>query len=205
MQRRHVVKEDLIRMRLPERHWRAKLSKVQEGGKGRPREMLTRYFKKIEKVHSEGVGLLLWGPNGTGKTAAAAVVGKVFRSYNLTVLFLEAASLSQIVINNVQFDSEVSMWDRALSVDLLILDDLGKGGQDSTGFGLRKLDELLRWRASRYKITMVTTNMNLQTLAAEVKPSTMHILKECLYPVLVDGVDHREEVKRSIARDIMEG
>lgn len=205
MRRRYLTEEDLVRMRLPERHWKASLSKVQEGGKGRPRDVLIKYFKKIKKVHSEGVGLLLWGPNGTGKTAAAAVVGKTFRSYSLTVLFLEAASLSQVVISKIQFDAEMSLWDRAMTVDLLILDDLGKGGQDSTGFGLRKLDELLRWRASRYKITLVTTNMNLQTLAAEVKPSTMHVLKESMYPVLVDGVDHREEVKRSIARDIMEG
>jgi DNA replication protein DnaC len=96
------------------------------------------------------------------------------------------------------FDEEQSVWDRAKSVDVLILDDLGKGVQDSTGFGARVVDDLIRHRNANRRITFITTNMTVKALEEELKPSTMHSLKECIYPVKLLGSDLREGSKEEI-------
>ena len=87
--------------------------------------------------------------------------------------------------------------------DLLVLDDLGKGVQDSTGFGARLLDELIRHRNANVRSTFITTNMNPRDqLSAELKKSTLHSLKECVIPVCVDGTDKRSGAPRALAEMI---
>lgn len=77
-------------------------------------------------------------------------------------------------------------------VDLLVLDDLGKGTQDSKGFGARIIDQLIRHRASNCLATVITTNMDMDQISGEMKTSTVHSLKECAIPCHIKGKDRRE-------------
>ena len=195
--RRPLTSEDLRRMRIPGRFWDASLEEIYGEGSPSPRSVARRYMDKLDDMIRRGVGLLLWGPNGRGKTCMAVVIGKEARRRGYTVLFGRASELKSMVIERAPFDSEQTMWSRMLSVDLLIVDDLGKGTQDSTGFGARLIDDLLRQRASERKVTILTTNMSPRDqIPAELKQSTMHTLKECVVPVHIAGPDRREEIAR---------
>ncbi len=114
-------------------------------------------------------------------------------------MFVECASLKSAVIEKTAFDENQSIWDRAKSVDVLVLDDLGKGVQDKTGFGARVLDDLIRHRNASQRITFITTNMTPgPQMAEDLKVSTLHSLKECIIPVRIDGPDRREDSKAEI-------
>ena len=192
--RRELTQDDLVRARIPARYWTVNLAGVQEQVRG----IADKYLKEIGQMHERGVGLLLWGPNGVGKTSLAVVLGKEYRRRGHSLLFLESAELKGAIIHNEAFDEDQTLWDRAKSVDVLLIDDLGKGVQDSTGFGARVLDELIRHRNSNKRVTFITTNMTLKVLEDELKASTMHSLKECIYPVRVSGEDLREKAKQEI-------
>lgn len=192
--RRELTQDDLLRARIPSRYWTVKLAGVQEQVRG----IAEKYLKEIEQMHERGVGLLLWGANGVGKTSLSVVIGKEYRRRGQSLLFLESAELKGAIIHNEAFDEEQTLWERAKSVDVLLIDDLGKGVQDSTGFGARVLDELIRHRNANRRITFITTNMTLKVLEDELKASTMHSLKECIYPVRVSGEDLRDKLKQEI-------
>lgn len=192
--RRELTEDDLLRARIPRRYWEARLSDAQDTVQAIAR----RYIANFVTMHERGVGLLLWGANGVGKTSIAVVLGKEYRRRGHSLLFLEAAEIKGAVINSEMFDEEQTLWERAKSVDVLMIDDLGKGVQDSTGFGARVLDELIRHRNANKRVTFITTNMTLKLLEDELKASTMHSLKECIFPVKVSGEDLREKSKQEI-------
>ncbi len=127
------------------------------------------------------------------------VIGKEYRRRGSTVLFMACAEIKSAIIEKTEFDNERTLWERARAVDVLILDDLGKGVQDRTGFGARALDELLRGRNADQLVTFITTNMAPgEQLQEELKASTLHSLKESMIPVKISGVDRRDETRDEI-------
>ncbi len=194
---RKLTESDLVRMRIPKRHWHARPDHVSDdtvqGASMSVREAMRRYVDKIDEVVKLGQGLLLWGANGTGKSSIAVILGKEFRRRGYPVLYMEAADMKRVVVDREMFDDEQLFWDRALNVSVLILDDLGKGCVDGTGFGMRLLDELIRHRNAHKLVTIITTNWRTKELASEVMASTAASLKEHVHPVEVVGVDQRDD------------
>lgn len=203
--RRELTREDMERMRIPLRYWKvsydgisAERSRVSPSAPS-AQEFVRSYLERIDEMAADGVGLLLHGANGRGKTSIAVVIAKEFRRRGRRVLFIEAAALKQYVINKVYFDGDEGelYWDRAMSVDVLIIDDFGKGTQDKTGFGARLFDELIRHRNAEKLVTFLTTNMTPRpgapnSLGEELLESTLHSLKECVIPVEIIGEDRRD-------------
>jgi len=201
--RRSLTEVDLKRMGLPARYWSVDCDGITDIANSRgvsPRDVTISYLRKIDDMYRRGLGILLWGSNGVGKTSIAAVIAKEFRRRYHTVLFMEAASLKSKVINKEHFDEDNTYWQRAMDVDVLVLDDLGKGVADSKDFGKNLIDELIRSRNANKKVTMITTNMVLKgssnDLDSVFKKSTVHSLKEHVLAVHIAGADQREKIKR---------
>jgi DNA replication protein DnaC len=193
---RELDQEDYERMMLPRRFWTCTPEGVSREFDASESEMsafdfLSRYFENFETYLNMGCGALLWGNNGCGKTGIAALIAKMARRAKRVVLFVAAADLKRMVIDKDAFDESESMWDRACSVDLLVLDDLGKGTEDRTGFGMRLLDDLIRKRSAASKVTIITTNTNPDSLEEILKLSTKETLKECTIVFQVTGPDLR--------------
>jgi DNA replication protein DnaC len=196
-------------MRIPARYWGVTYREISDGVH---KDIVQKYLRNLEDMTTRGVGLLLYGPNGRGKTGIAVVIAKELRRRGKTVLFLEAADLKRAVIDKIQFDATTSIFERARTVDALVLDDLGKGVQDGTGFGARLIDELIRYRNARKLLLFLTMNARpvrrnddeASQLEEELKASTMHTLKECVVPVEVLGLDFRDPVKNEL-RELLVG
>jgi DNA replication protein DnaC len=201
---RRLTDSDLVRMRVPRRYWTVACDGIPDGktvGHGVSTQQAARnYMRQIDEMRRQGRGLLLWGGNGTGKTCMAIVIAKEFRRRGYPVLFMAAADIKRMVVEREMFDEDQTFWDRALNVDVLVIDDLGKGSQDSTGFGARMFDELIRHRNASKLVTIITTNMNQKDLAEELKVSTMSSLKEHVFPIHVSGIDRRDAVADGIAQ-----
>jgi len=196
--RRELTGRDLERMRIPQRYWEVQFDRISDdrvpGAGMSSKEMIGNYIRNIPEAWKSGGGLVLWGSNGSGKTAASVVLAKEFRRRGHTVLFQEAAALKRMVIDREHFDEDETYWDRARTVDVLVVDDFGKGIIDSTGFGASIFDELIRARNSRKLVTIITSNLSIQKWSKKVKDgglelskSTMGSLIECAYPVHVVG------------------
>jgi DNA replication protein DnaC len=197
---RALDQQDLERMLLPRRFWDCTAEEVCDDSSDElsAREFLRRYFAEFEAYLDMGVGVLLWGANGRGKTGMAAVIAKMARRMARLVLFVECSDLKRMAIDRVVFDEDQTMWERARQVDVLILDDLGKGTTDRTGYGARLVDELIRSRSANLKVTIITTNLNPVALKGALKESTSHTLVDCVIPFHVEGPDRRQTDKERI-------
>ena len=211
-QRRKLTEEDLRRMRLPERFWRATWDQCSRETKEDVRNgkksvtpslhnVVESSIRNLDAMYRSGVGIMLWGDNGRGKTSALAVIGKEFRRRGCTVLFTTAEGLRSSVLQKVNFDLEQTMWERAISVDVLILDDLGKEHRDQQGFGERLFEDLIRQRTAAKRVTLITTNMSpaqMQDPVTGYKVSMLKVMKESVTPIMAVGAtDFRDESARN--------
>lgn len=206
---RKLTNHDLQVMRLPQRFWASSFEHI-VGDMTRqdsPKRMIAGYLSNLQKMREIGAGLVLWGPNGTGKTSIGSVILKASRRAGRTSMFLESAVIKTIVINKEMHDAESreTVWARAHKVDFLLLDDLGKGSHDSTGFGERLIDELIRSRYSNQRPTIITTNVNKSRLSEIIKPSTLHTLKGSCANLLIDEHDYRISEGRDLRDLLMNG
>lgn len=198
--RRPLEKSDMERMRIPERFWKASLSKIseQENEDGVSlKRVVNGYLKNFDKLMAEGYGLLLWGKNGVGKTSAAAALAMEARRRCRTVLMISAADYVESMIDNIMFDSHMKIVDRAKNVEMLVMDDFGKVFRDDKGWTDKIFELLFRYRSARLKSNIVTMNYSMIDFVEDCKnngqPSLIHVLKEILLPIEVAGPDRREE------------
>lgn len=194
MDKRKLNESDMILMRIPRRYWECSYKGINKVN----RKYIDDYLKHRQELIDKGVGLLFWGDNGKGKTGASVVLAKELKRHYHKVLFVEASNLKNIVVNKVYYDEYTTLWQKIQSVEVLFLDDLGKGTLDKTGFGVRLIDGLIRHRNANKDPTFVTTNMNDKQIKEFLKKSTIHTFKECLFPVFFKGEDLREKNKREI-------
>lgn len=221
LRRRALTKEDLVRMRIPSRYWEVTLEQISDEetynddlqvSMASPKNIAKRYMRGLLDMRRRGLGLLLWGPNGTGKTSLAVVVAKEFRRQFNTVLYVAAADLKRLVAAKEHFDEDETYWQRAIGVDVLLLDDFGKGSQDSKGFGKSIVDELIRERNAAQRVTIITTNLSLDSglengdmsLRKYLMVSTMDSLKEHVIPVQMEGDTRRGEAAKWAAEKLLQ-
>lgn len=203
IKRRSLTIDDMDRMRIPERYWEASFDqisgKVVEAGADLS-SIVRRYIENMDAMRAAGCSMILHGANGTGKTCASVVIAKEYRRRGHRVLFISAAELRNMVIRGEMFDDSQTMWERAKTVDVLVIDDFGKGGSDSTGYGMSLFDDLIRARNSRKLVTLITANLSPNKWEAEIglKRSTVHTLRECTVPVMIAGVNRRNETARDL-------
>lgn len=185
-----VTRSMIRRMRIPEIHWSASLGSIDPAFSGAYVEAITRYITRIREMVLKGVGLLLHGPHGSGKTALAALVLLGVRALKGDGLFLEAGEVTQTAFGSM-FDDETTMLEQARQVEMLVIDDYG--ADHWSEFGARTIENLVRHRVANLKPLIVTTNLQMPSFAHRVGKGVMELLKAHTVPMLVEGLQWRKE------------
>ena len=199
-----LTKAHMELMQIPRRFWEVDFESIPDcEGKA----TLRSYLRNIEEMLDRGEGLMLWGPNGHGKTSAAVLVGMEARRRGASVLFVQAETLRASVLDGTMFSDEKTLIERAREVDLLILDDLGKEHSGETGFSERLFENLIRGRSASKKVTLVTTNLPLKprgdkssepSLKGKYIPSMLEVMREAMYPVLLKTHNWRDRAQENM-------
>lgn len=158
--RRPLTREHLERMAVPACLWRSRFDAVPESG----RTLLGAYIARLDEMVDRGIGLLILGAAGVGKSGALAVVGKEARARGHTALYTTVWDLREAVRARAPFDNDETMFDRARGVGVLMLDNLRAEDGAEMVFNRRSLEELLSERANRARPTLVTTRMTLREI-----------------------------------------
>ena len=146
-----------------------------------------RYVEKWDEVSEKNLGLLLYGPTGTGKTFAAMCIASALLSRGCSV----AAASIPSVIGDLQ---ETNAFLRAMAdADVVVLDDIGAERQSS--YGMERVYAVVDARYRAKKPLIVTTNLDISELEGAETDAHKRIydrICEMCVPMRVDGSNRRK-------------
>ena len=151
-----------------------------------------QYVEHWPEMRRENIGLLFWGPSGTGKTFAAACIANalVEREVGVRMITLGDALVQLFGMNG---EERVRYLESLSSCGLLILDDFGV--ERRTPYAREQVYEIVNRRYLSGRPMVVTTNLTLKELKnADRDDSRIHdrVLERCV-PVCFDGTSLRQE------------
>lgn len=199
----HLTRLHLEASDLPRKYWEASLARVPDSLAYKAK--IERYIRKMNELIPKGKGLLLHGPNRRGKTSIAAILLKEAIRCRFDAHFIRGADLIDATFKHRMIDDDTSVIDVIRDVDLLVIDDVGKSIIESrTGSLEAVFDNTLRARESELKATIITTNLPQRDQVEVFKPSMVELMKECMFPILVDGHSFMEEERTTLSDALAE-
>ena len=150
------------------------------------------YAQNWDEFKKAGIGLLLFGNVGTGKSYAAGCVANALIDRLESVLFVGMSD----VVNRMQgnFGADRDHYMKSLMrPDLLILDDLG--AERNTSFGKERVFDVVDKRLLTGKPMIVTTNIPLSVMKQAVDLDDRRIydrILEVCVPIMFDGDSFRK-------------
>lgn len=163
-------------------------------------EYARRYVEHWPEMRKENMGLLFWGPAGTGKTFAAACIANalVEREVGVRLITLGEALLN---LYGMSGEERIGYLEVLTTCGLLILDDFGV--ERRTPYAREQVYEIINRRYLSGRPMIVTTNLTLEELKhADRDDERIHdrVLERCV-PVCFNGPSlRRENAARKIRR-----
>lgn len=195
---RELDQGDMLRMNVGELHWEAQFDLISD--KLPHKRFVRKFLESIADHIFEGRGLLLWGGYGTGKTAIGAIICKEVVKRLGTAYLVSAMDLADAVIGKEWFDKDETVAQRLLSVNLLVIDELGGGQSDRTGWNKAYVERIVRTRTRVRQSTICISNLDLADLKAHYGGGLMAIMGEKIYPVEVKGKNWRDDKRNDLKR-----
>ena len=155
-------------------------------------ELAQGFVEHWDKFRSNGMGLLLFGDVGTGKSYAAGCIANALIEKGHSVRFV---GLSDVVnrMQGVYGRDRDDYMESLLKPELLILDDLGS--ERNTSFGREQVFDVINKRTLSGKPLIVTTNIPLHVMqsAIDIQERRIYdrILEVCV-PIRFDGENFRK-------------
>lgn len=151
-----------------------------------------RYVEHWPEMRRENMGLLFWGPAGTGKTFAAACIANalVDREVGVRLITLGEALLN---LYGMAGDERIRYLEVLTTCGLLILDDFGV--ERRTPYAREQVYEIINRRYLSGRPMVVTTNLTLDELKnADRDDGRIHdrVLERCV-PVCFNGTSLRQD------------
>lgn len=148
-----------------------------------------------------GKGMLLHGPNGTGKTTlAAAVLTEVqYLKPSYSIFYTKFSDWQQALTavfdrDNVEKTTAAqNLLDCALKSMVVVIDDMGQEHRSSSGFTESKVHEFLRARYEAAHPTIITTNMDSNQLLSSYGVSFDSFKHQAFDISLMAGRDLRKK------------
>ncbi len=141
----------------------------------------------------KGEGIWFMGDVGTGKTTLAMLVSKAAMEADRTVAIYSLPRLLGLLRDSYGDDAEFSLTeliDRLCSVDLLHVDDVG--AEQTSPWVLEQLYTIVNTRYEDGRAMLLTTNLGMDALEAQIGKRTVSRLSEmCGLPLRMDGSDQR--------------
>lgn len=123
------------------------------------------YADNWSSVRMNNIGLLLWGPPGTGKTFAAGCIANALLEmpgfHSPTVMMVTFGTVLRLLLAKSPLEKE-EYFQKLMGCSLLILDDFGMERQ--TEYAREQVFNIIDGRCQIKRPMVITTNLTLQQL-----------------------------------------
>jgi len=163
------------------------------------------YIKKINEFRKKGVGLYLWGIEGTAKTYLACVVLVCALKNNYSAYFTTMDDIMDIAVKPKfgKFDEYNSFQDTVYKSEFLCIDDIGfsyKPARDEIPYVDSLFFKLIRHRTSNMLPILFTSQKSIIDLAgsSHLGDRTISVLKGHVKKIQFTGKSFRDGLEKSI-------
>lgn len=196
--------EDRVKnLRIPARYRDKDLSNYDKSkGDETAFEAVEHWCSTIERNHSEGMGLYLYGHTGVGKThLAQGAALQVIRNHNLSGIFITADRYIEMVYDEMRNDGDLPepysdpflLKYMRRTFDILVLDGLGSE-RATTEFARNAIISLIDNRYEERLITVVTSILPPAELSRTYGKRLLSIIQESCFLINVEGQDYRKVI-----------
>lgn len=187
----------------------ADMTGVEPGGSA----LIMEWFQNRDAYIHRGLGLVLHGEGGTGKTSSAIMILKRVLSDGGDGFFVTFSDLLRLQSNGFKDKAEQDWFlKRIRSAGLLVIDDLGKesktrtmeGGklrETTTSYAEGSIDSILRSRVQSQLSTIITTNVDLSSAATGYSQSTFDLLLESSLSHKFVGESYRTQILNRVREE----
>ena len=156
------------------------------------RDKVRKYLEKMDEMLENGIGLFLYSDeNSTGKTSIAVLALKQALRLRRTAYFEESVRLKAALIRAEEFEENTPIERRIRTVDLLVLDDVGKEYRTESGFAENTIESVLRDRSQSMRLTIMTSNLKPNKIEQVYSADLAALLRETMIPLRISGYDWR--------------
>lgn len=148
----------------------------------------------IADVVRKGLSISLFGTRGCGKTTLTIYTLKAGLRAGFSGYFILMESLLSLIKESFDSADAKERLKDIRSVDILVLDDLGREYVAKQEFVVARLDELFRWRDSMGLSTLFSSNLSGEEFRARYGGGIISLLSNTNKPLHIKGDDLRSKL-----------
>lgn len=169
-----------------------------------------KYLKKSKIVAREGLGIYLWGSNGTGKSHLMNCSFKKLIDDHHKVRIYSMDEIVDKFTSSWYSDEDKKELDNVLrNIDFLGIDEFGKNvDKDGNPIYLpelvkRVMESVIRFRVQMKKPIWFASNTDPKYVKDVFSEDIASLLREAVVPICVRGDDFRREIQRRNKRKFL--
>lgn len=173
-------------------------------------KMVRNYIRKSDEFVNDGLGMYLWGSNGTGKSHLLNCAFKRFIEKGYTVRLFSMDELVDKYTSSWYSDEQKQDLTKILrDVQFLGIDEFGKN-VDLSGeplpipdFVKRVIESVVRYRVQMKRPLWITSNTEPKYVKKVFSEDVASLLSEAVVTVCVTGGDFRKTIASRNKRKLM--
>jgi len=184
---------ELTHANIPREYWALSLEEIETDAAAK--RLVATYIENMRNALDQGLGMVLLGPLGVGKTSLMCAVGKEALLRGVPAYY----TTTQALLDSLKpgADEEHGAAARAKAARVVLLDELDKvylkAGSD---WARGRIEELLRGGIPHHTAFLIGTNLEEEGIAESFGASVASLVRGHLKMVNLSGADRRDGMQR---------
>lgn len=166
-------------------------------GDGLALRKVQEYIQHIESAYKNGLGMVFYGNNGTGKSMLSVQILRAALSRGYSIRFITMAEVTALMKSKIDKpDIDGKFYeDKVKNAEFLCLDNLGSEykPQNFGTYTMAEFDILSRYRRRNLLPTLITSNLSDSEFISNYGSSISSLFSASSQFVRVEGKDFRQE------------